>query len=68
MRNAATIVSFLVFVIAFVAARDFTWTFLASWVDLEGFALWAASFVSSVLLAGLAAGLVLQVFRFFERG
>lgn len=68
MRNAATIVSFLVFVIAFVATRDFTRTALASWVELEGLALWIASFVSSVLLAGLAAGLVLQIFRFFDRG
>ncbi|GHD31343.1 hypothetical protein GCM10007147_34130 [Nocardiopsis kunsanensis] len=68
MRNAATVVSFLVFVVAFVATRDFTRTFLASWVELEGLALWIASFVSSVLLAALAAGLVLQIFRFFDRG
>ncbi|WP_017574527.1 hypothetical protein [Nocardiopsis kunsanensis] len=68
MRNAATVVSFLVFVVAFVATRDFTRTFLASWVELEGLALWIASFVSSVLLAGLASGLVLQIFRFFDRG
>lgn len=68
MRNAATIVSFVVFIVAFVATRDLTRTFLASWVDLGGVALWVASFASSVALAGLAAGLVLQIFRFFDRG
>lgn len=68
MRNAATVVSFVVFVIAFVATRDLTRTFLESWVELEGIALWAGSFVASVALAGIAAGLVLQIFRIFDPG
>lgn len=68
MRQAITVVSFIAFVLVFVVSREATRGFLESWVELEGLALWIGSFGSSLALAGLAAGAVLQVGKFLDRG
>lgn len=68
MRNVVTVVAFIAFVLVFVVSREATRGFLESWVELQGVALWAGSFVASLALAGLAAGAVLQVGKLLDRG
>jgi len=65
--RTSSIVSFVVFVLVFVASREVTRRSLAGWVELDGVVLWAASFAASLALAALASGAVLYAARLLRR-
>lgn len=65
--RTSSIVSFVVFVLVFVASREATRRSLAGWVALDGVVLWAASFAASLALAALASGAVLYAARLLRR-